>query len=154
MKRNASRKFHVEYWYSKIIIAYCLCWFSKTNSDWLLEAMPLKIWLPIIPIINRFVIKWNLGTLCFSWTGAIYDLGIVLLLLYKRTRLFGFILVVVFHVLTKILFPIGCSLVMIISSLIFFDASFHKIVYFGKMFYIPLVLFENGKEKHNTSTPI
>jgi hypothetical protein len=35
---------------------------------------------------------------------------------------------------------------MIISSLIFFDASFHKrIVYFGKC--IPLVLFENGKEK-------
>jgi hypothetical protein len=46
----------------------------------------------------------------FSWTGAIYDLGIVLLLLYKRTRLFGFILVVVFHVLTKILFPIGVPL--------------------------------------------
>jgi hypothetical protein len=37
---------------------------------------------------------------------------------------------------------------MIISSLIFFDASFQKrIVYFGKCFHIPLLLFENGKEK-------
>jgi hypothetical protein len=56
---------------------------------------------------------------------------------YKRTRLFGFILVVVFHVLTKILFPIGVSC-NDHQLLIFFDASFHKrIVYFGKCFHIP-----------------
>jgi hypothetical protein len=63
----------------------------------------------------------------------------LLLLLYKRTRLFGFILVVVFHVLTKILFPIGVfPYVMIISSLIFFDASFHKgLSILGKCFHIP-----------------
>jgi hypothetical protein len=31
--------------------------------------------------------------------------------------------------------------------LIFFDASFHKKDCLGKCFHIPLVLFENGKEK-------
>jgi hypothetical protein len=38
---------------------------------------------------------------------------------------------------------------MIISSLIFFDASFPKkgLSILGKCFHIPLVLFENGKEK-------
>jgi hypothetical protein len=30
----------------------CLCWFSKLNSDWLLEAMPLKFGYPIIPIFH------------------------------------------------------------------------------------------------------
>jgi hypothetical protein len=113
--------------------------------------MPLKIWLPNnnLPLIGSLLNET--GTLCFSWTGAIYDLGIVLLLLFKRTRLFGFILVVVFHVLTKILFPIGVfPYVMIISSLIFFDASFHKrIVYFGKCFHIPLY-YSKRKKKSTT----
>ncbi|MFT7395980.1 MAG: hypothetical protein ACI96G_000716 [Flavobacterium sp.] len=135
-----------------LAIVYVYAGLAKLNSDWLLEAMPLKIWLPnnsnlplIGPLLNETWVHY-----VFSWTGAIYDLGIVLLLLYKRTRLFGFILVVVFHVLTKILFPIGVfPYVMIISSLIFFDASFHKkgLSILGKCFHISLVLFENGKEK-------
>jgi predicted permease len=38
---------------------------------------------------------------------------------------------------------------MIISSLIFFDASFHKIVYFGKMFSYSFSIIR--KQKRNTS---
>ena len=62
----------------------------------------------------------------FSWSGAIYDLSIPFLLLYKRTRPYAFVMVVIFHVLTRVLFPIGMfPYVMIVSALIFFDAKVH-----------------------------
>jgi hypothetical protein len=49
------------------------------------------------------------------------------LLLYKPTRKVAFFLVVVFHVLTRVLFPIGVfPFVMIVSALIFFDAAGHQ----------------------------
>jgi hypothetical protein len=135
-----------------LAIVYFYSGLAKLNSDWLIEAMPLKIWLPNnsnLPLIGS-LLNENWVHYAFSWTGALYDLGIVFLLLYKRTRLFGFILVVVFHILTKILFPIGVfPYVMIISSLIFFDASFHKkaLNFIGKIFSGSIILFENGKEK-------
>jgi hypothetical protein len=135
-----------------LAIVYFYAGLAKLNSDWLMEAIPLKMWLPNnsnLPLIGS-LLNQNWVHYAFSWTGAIYDLGIIFLLLYKRTRLLGFIIVVVFHVFTKILFPIGVfPYIMIISTLIFFDASFHKSILFflGKCLNIPLVLFENGKEK-------
>ncbi len=135
-----------------LAIVYIYAGFAKINSDWLLEAMPLRIWLPSnadLPLIGS-LLKETWVAYAFSWTGMIYDLVIVFLLLYKPTRLFGFFLVVVFHVLTRILFPIGVfPYVMIISSLIFFDASFHKKVLFflSRLLKISTDVWENGKTK-------
>jgi hypothetical protein len=142
-----------------LAIVYFYAGLAKLNSDWLIEAIPLKMWLPNnsnLPLIGS-LLNQNWVHYAFSWTGAIYDLGIVFLLLYKRTRLFGFIIVVVFHILTKVLFPIGVfPYIMIISTLLFFDASFHKTVlsFLGKCFHIPLVLFENGKKKTQRFNPL
>lgn len=110
-------------------IVYFYAGLAKLNSDWLIEAMPLKIWLPNqsnVPLIgNLFHQEWI--QYAFSWTGALYDLAIPFLLLNKKTRNFAFFLVVVFHILTKVLFPIGVfPYVMIISTLVFFEASFHE----------------------------
>ena len=133
-------------------IVYFYAGLAKLNSDWLLEAMPLKIWLPAssnLPIIG-FLLNQNWIHHTFSWTGMIYDLSIPFLLLYKRTRLFAFVLVVVFHVLTKILFPIGVfPYVMIVSSLLFFNGDFHKKIlqFVSKLFNFSIAIFENGKEK-------
>ncbi|MGC4039247.1 MAG: HTTM domain-containing protein [Flavobacterium sp.] len=140
-------------------IVYFYAGLAKLNSDWLFEAMPLKIWLPSnsgLPIIGT-LLNQNWVHYAFSWIGAVYDLLIVFLLLYRPTRLFAFFLVVVFHVLTKILFPIGVfPYVMIISTLIFFSADFHKkcLSFIGNLIKIPLTAFENGKEKiqrHNAA---
>jgi hypothetical protein len=143
----------------KIILAvvYIYAGVAKLNSDWLFEAIPLKIWLPNnsnLPVIGTFLNE-NWVHYAFSWSGAIYDLGIVFLLLCKRTRLFGFALVVIFHILTRILFPIGVfPYVMIISSLLFFDADFHQKVLsiLAKSIRIPMLLFDNGKEKQPEPT--
>lgn len=110
-------------------IVYFYAGLAKLNSDWLADAMPLKIWLtgtthlPIIgPLLGKEWVAY-----AFSYIGAVYDLFIVFLLLNRRTRWFAFILVVVFHVLTRILFPIGIfPFVMIVSSLVFFSGGFHR----------------------------
>ncbi|PVW13094.1 HTTM domain-containing protein [Marixanthomonas spongiae] len=134
----------------KLLLAmvYFYAGLAKLNSDWLLRAMPLKIWLPAkydLPFLGNLM-QQEWVHYAFSWSGAIYDLTIPFLLLYKRTRWFAFILVVVFHVLTRVLFPIGMfPYIMIVSALIFFDASLHhKILRFiSKLFKIDKVKMDS-----------
>ncbi|EDP96285.1 gamma-glutamyl carboxylase-like protein [Kordia algicida OT-1] len=111
-------------------IVYFYAGLAKINSDWLFKAQPLKIWLPSkfdLPIIGETLMHQNWFHFAMSWSGMLYDLCIPFLLLYKKTRIFAFILVVFFHVFTRVLFPIGMfPFVMIVGTLIFFDASFHQ----------------------------
>ncbi|WP_299134151.1 HTTM domain-containing protein [uncultured Tenacibaculum sp.] len=111
-------------------IVYFYAGLAKLNSDWLLRAMPLKIWLPSkydLPIIGNNLMQQEWFHYSMSWSGAIYDLTIPFLLLVKKTRTYAFVLVVFFHVFTRILFPIGMfPFIMIVGTLIFFDDSFHQ----------------------------
>jgi hypothetical protein len=115
----------------KLLLAtvYFYAGLAKLNSDWLLRAMPLKIWLPSkydLPILGDLLqLSWMPHA--FSWSGMLYDLFIPFLLIYKRTRWLAFGLVVIFHVLTRILFPIGMfPFVMIVSAMVFLDSSVHE----------------------------
>ncbi len=111
-------------------IVYFYAGIAKINSDWMFRAMPLKIWLPSkydLPLIGSNLMQQEWFHYAMSWSGMLYDVCIPFLLLYKRTRVIAFILVVFFHVFTRVLFPIGMfPFIMIISTLIFFDASFHQ----------------------------
>ena len=111
-------------------IVYFYAGLTKLNSDWLFRAMPLKIWLPSkydLHIIGNNLMQQDWFHYVMSWGGALYDLIIPFLLIYRKTRPFAFILVIFFHVFTRVLFPIGMfPYIMIVSSLIFFDANFHK----------------------------
>ena len=114
-----------------IIIVYIYAGLAKINSDWLIHAQPLKIWLRAkytIPIIGETLLQKNFSYYLFSWGGMIYDCIIPFLLLYKRTRYFAFFMVIVFHIMTRILFPpIGMfPYIMIFSCIIFFDNGLHK----------------------------
>lgn len=122
------------HWYVNIIrfqlaAVYFYAGLAKLNSDWLFEALPLKIWLPAqanLPLIG-FMMDYEWVAYAFSWFGAIYDLSIPFFLWNKRTRPYAFIAVVAFHILTWWLFPIGVfPWVMIFSTLIFFSDGFHK----------------------------
>lgn len=110
-------------------IVYFYAGLAKLNSDWLFKAMPLKIWLPSkydLPLIGENFMQQEWFHYAMSWGGLFYDLLIPFLLLYRKTRVFAFILVVFFHVFTCVLFPIGMfPYIMIIGSLIFFDAGVH-----------------------------
>lgn len=110
-------------------IVYFYAGLAKVNSDWLLHAQPLSIWLPAkndLPLIGTVLgEKWV--AYLFSWFGCIYDLSIPFLLSFRLTRLWAYCTVIVFHVLTAWLFPIGVfPWVMIVSTLIFFPASFFE----------------------------
>ncbi len=138
----------------KILLAlvYFYAGLAKLNSDWLFEAMPLKLWLPgsyDLPIIGNFLHQtWLIYV--FSWAGALYDLSIPFLLFNKRTRTMGFIMVVVFHVLTRLLFPIGMfPYIMIVSALIFFDSKIHEYILkkMARLFRVNKTYFENGLTK-------
>lgn len=134
-KRNPKLAFNFIPRYNIIVIqlmlgiVYFYAGLAKINSEWLLRAMPLQIWLPsreYLPIVGSlFQKEWMHYTM--SWCGMLYDLSIPFLLLFRRTRLFAFGLVVIFHVLTRVLFPIGIfPYVMICSTLIFFSPEFHE----------------------------
>jgi len=110
-------------------IVYIYAGLAKFNSDWLLHAMPLKIWLPSkydLPILGETLLQENWLHYAMSWSGMLYDLSIPFLLLYRKTRGFAFAIVVFFHLFTRVLFPIGMfPYIMIVGALIFFDAQLH-----------------------------
>ena len=136
-------------------IVYIYAGLAKLNSDWLFHAMPLSIWLPSnydIPVLGELLQKrWLMFG--FSWIGAIYDLSIPFLLFYKRSRIFAFALVVIFHALTRILFPIGMfPYIMIVSAIIFFEPQIHLRLLntISTFFRIPLAIFNNGLTLQNS----
>ncbi|PLK44952.1 HTTM domain-containing protein [Emticicia sp. TH156] len=114
-----------------ITVLYLYAGLAKVNSDWLLHAQPLKIWLPArndMPIIGHL---FNKGWIpyAFSWFGCLYDLSIPFLLWGKATRWLAYTAVIVFHVLTALMFPIGMfPHIMIVAALLFFSPHFHEAI--------------------------
>lgn len=125
-----------------VFILYFYAGLAKLNSDWLIHALPLKIWLPArnqTPIIGG-LFNYEITAYVFCWVGCLYDLTIGFLLWNKKTRWFAYLSVVVFHGLTAVLFPIGMfPYIMMATALLFFSANFHlKIInYLSKIFKIP-----------------
>ncbi len=137
-------------------IVYLYAGLAKLNSDWLVAGMPLKIWLPSrydLPLLGDLLqIPWVIYI--FSWCGAVYDLSIPFLLSYRKTRVIAFVLVIVFHVLTRILFPIGMfPYIMIVSATIFFDAKVHDrlLAWISRVFRINKQYFDHQKARLTSS---
>ena len=103
---------------------YFFAGIAKFNSAWLIDAMPLKIWLPArahFPIIGP-ILDWQWTPYFMSWSGMLYDLFIPFLLFWRKSRPIAYLAVVLFHVMTWWLFNIGVfPWVMIGATLIFFD---------------------------------
>lgn len=102
---------------------------AKLGADWLLRAMPLKIWLAAagdFPIIGG-LLRIPETAYVMSWAGAAFDLSTPFLLLCRRTRPFAYALVIVFHLTTLRLFQIGMfPWIMIACTLVFFDPSWPR----------------------------
>lgn len=112
-----------------VCLVYFFAGLAKVNSDWLLHAEPLRIWLPAkneLPLIGSlFNHVW--AAYAFSWIGCLYDLSIPFLLLNRRSRVIGYVAVVIFHLFTAVLFPIGMfPYIMMATALIFFSPEFHE----------------------------
>lgn len=123
---------------------YVFAGLAKINYPWLIEALPLRIWLPAadaIPVIGS-IFAWHYLPWVFSWAGMLYDCTIVGWLSWSRTRVWAYATVVFFHTITGILFQIGVfPVVMIGATLIFFPATFHArvLTMLGKTLPIKLI---------------
>src|ERR1700739_667864 len=93
----------------QLCLVYFLAGISKLNHDWMIDAMPLKIWLPAnshLPLIGGLLAQTWVAYL-FRWFGAFFDLFIGFFLLWKPSRKVAYLFVILFHVFTGWLFKIG-----------------------------------------------
>lgn len=132
--RRVKQNIFVPYWTHvlllfQISIIYVYAGIAKINSDWLLQALPLKIWLPAqssLPLIGP-LFSFEYTPYLFSWAGMLFDLFIIIFLIMKKTRLFAFASVIIFHSLTGLLFQIGVfPIVMIFMASLFLDTTYHE----------------------------
>ncbi len=105
-----------------ITLPYFFGGIAKLNTDWI-AGEPMRTWLAMktdFPMIGSFFMEeWIV--MSFSWGGLLFDLLIVPALLWKRTRLFAFIIAIGFHIMNASLFNIGIfPLLMIPASMLFF----------------------------------
>lgn len=114
---------------AQIAIVYFFAGLAKAQPDWLVHGQPLRIWLSAradLPLLGP-LFRIQGVALAFSWVGFLFDTTIVAFLLWRKTRPFAFMAVVVFHILTRILFPIGMfPAIMVLSVLVFFEPSWPR----------------------------
>jgi vitamin K-dependent gamma-carboxylase len=115
----------------QVAVVYTFAGLAKATSDWLLHAQPLNIWLAArtdLPLLGLlFVQPWS-ATL-MSWAGFLFDSTIVGWLMWPRSRPYAYAVVIVFHALTRLLFPIGMfPLIMTLAALVFFPPDWPRLL--------------------------
>ena len=110
-------------------LVYFFSGIAKLNYDWLFDAMPMSIWLQAKthwPLLGSlFTEKW-VAYSC-SWAACFFDLTVAFFLLSKQYRPIAYFVLVIFHVITGLMFPIGMfPWIMILATLIFFSPDFHE----------------------------
>ena len=92
---------------AQVGVVYVFAGIAKLNPDWLLNAMPMRIWLyhhGDLPIIGALLQEvW--AAYAMSWSGALFDLAIFPALLWRRSLPFAYGGLVAFHLATWMLFP-------------------------------------------------
>tara|TARA_R110002095_G_scaffold116484_2_gene101632 strand:- start:1248 stop:2783 length:1536 start_codon:yes stop_codon:yes gene_type:complete len=115
----------------QIAIPYFYGGLAKLNYDWLL-TQPIGMWVqrrtdvPFLGVwLNEAWVPW-----VFAYGGILFDLLIVPALLWRRTRIFAYLISIGFHLTNAILWEIGIfPWFMIGATLIFFPpGSFRKAV--------------------------
>ena len=113
----------------QVACVYVFAAVAKIGVDWLQYGQPLGVWLPSkdeLPLIGP-LLSMPLVPLLLSWCGFVYDATIVPLLLWRRTRAFAYVVVLVFHGLTSVFFSIGMfPVIMAIATTVFFDPGWPR----------------------------
>ena len=109
---------------AQVAVVYVFAGIAKLHGDWLVRGLPLALWMPARtdhPLLGP-IVDLPHAALAASVAGAVFDCTIVGFLLWRRTRLVAWCVLVGFHVVTWMLFPvIGVfPWVMIAMSTIFF----------------------------------
>jgi vitamin K-dependent gamma-carboxylase-like protein len=113
---------------AQMAVTYFFAGLAKINSDWL-RGQPMSQYLTgdrsfpfLSPLFNQ---HWF--HLALSWTGIGFDLLIVPLLLWRRTRIFAFALVVIFHLTNSLIFDIEVfPWFALVATALFFPPDFPR----------------------------
>src|SRR5215471_1296328 len=92
----------------QLVISYFYAGVAKLNADWLQDAEPVRYYLAnsnVLPHLGksgladlfRHVLLSNEVAYFISYTGAVFDLSVGFLMLFRRTRIFAMVLMVIFH---------------------------------------------------------
>jgi hypothetical protein len=115
-------------------VVYTFAGVAKATSDWLIHAQPLRIWLGShgdLPLLGPFL-RLPLAAPLMSWIGFLFDTTIAFWMLWPRARPIAFAVIVVFHFVTRTLFPIGMfPVIMVVGALVFFSPSWPRIALFS-----------------------
>lgn len=96
---------------AQLVIAYFFAGFTKLNADWLLDAAPVRWFLQRPNVTEPFqhaltasqfhafepLVHSTPFAFFISWVGMLFDLAVGFLLLGRRTRMLGLVLMTVFH---------------------------------------------------------
>jgi hypothetical protein len=134
---------------------------AKLNGDWF-KGEPLRSWLDndssIFLIGNYLEEEWMIMGL--SYGGVLLDLFVVPALLFRKTRIYGFLAILIFHVTNSQIFTIGMfPWFMIATTAIFFNPGWVRkfynnfkvrnpwvLEYDKKKVQIPMTLDKNQKQ--------
>lgn len=118
------------YWLRfQVGLLYFYAGWAKFEPDWLLHAQPLNIWLPPhsgLPLLGP-LLEFSWVHYAFSWFAFAFDVSIIGFMLWRRTRLLAFAVILVFHWFTHLFFNIGLfPFIMVFAVLVFFDADWPR----------------------------
>lgn len=109
-------------------IVYTSAGIAKLQPDWL-RGLPLRLWLPAradLPLVGPLLERPGTAT-ALAVAGAAFDLAVVPLLLWRRTRVAAWFAALAFHLATWRLFPIGVfPWLMVAMATVFFDPSWPR----------------------------
>jgi len=98
---------------------------AKLNSDWL-RGQPLMAWIPesSLSYLLGDVALSPTFAIAMSWGGMLFDLAIVPLLFWRRTRVAAVVVTAIFHLTNAVTFDIGIfPWLMLFSVFVFFPSD-------------------------------
>jgi hypothetical protein len=108
---------------------YVFAGLAKLQPDWLLHAQPLRIWLGAstgLPVVGP-LLALPFVPLLLSWCGFLFDTTVVGFLLWPKARPYAYVMLLGFHAMTRVLFPIGMfPVIMSLAALVFFSPSWPR----------------------------
>ncbi len=110
-------------------VVYIFAGVAKLEVDWLLHAQPLNIWFTArteLPIIGP-LLAWPETAYVASWGVLLFELAVVPLLLWRRSRPYIYAVIIGFHAMTHVFFDIGMfPFIMVVAATVFFDPSWPR----------------------------
>jgi vitamin K-dependent gamma-carboxylase len=117
-------------WLLRFMIAlpYFFGGIAKINSDWL-QGEPFGSWFLNNIHIGSFngILQQKTVIILMSYLSLIFDLAIIPMLLFRKTRTLGFLIAIAFHLINSQMFNIGIfPWFMIFATTIFFEPNWTR----------------------------